>query len=166
MRKYVLLLLIVLAVSANAWAGYTSLSLTVKAINDSASGTLRFTGPSDAKICIDPIKPPCDKCFSVKIFVDCDDCSCRATRSFCVPINFGSKLCPGKYTVSVEIYCRCHKCCKDGCPKRIATLTSSFTISSKGSSTSSSSSSSFSSSSSSSSSSSIWFSLIQYSSWF
>jgi hypothetical protein len=143
MKKYALLSLVVITVSTNAWAGYLGLNLTVRTNNDTACGTLRFTGPADAKICIDPIQGPRDKKFSVKIFVDCKDCSCKGTNSFVVPINLGNKLCPGTYTVCVEVYCRCGKCFKNGCPKRIAMLTSSFTVGGKGSSISSGSSSSF-----------------------
>ena len=144
MKKYALLLLMVLVLSTTAWAGFTSLSLTIQASNKTATGTFHFVGPEDARICIDPIDGPRDRCFSVKIYVDCDNCGCGGTKSFTTPITFPSKLCPGsRYTACVEVYCRGHKCCQTGGSRRIAKLTSSFSISGKGSSSSSSSSRSF-----------------------
>jgi hypothetical protein len=132
MKKCTLLALtVLLAVSTNAWAGFLSFNLSVSTTQDSASGTFRFTGPKDARICVDPIQAPRDKCFTVKIFADCKDCGCPGTKSFSMPICFGRKLCPGTYKVNIEVYCRCSKCCHNGCPKLVTKLTSSFTISGK-----------------------------------
>lgn len=150
MRKYAMLLL-VLVMSATAW-GSLSVNASIRTSKSGASVTVFGTAP--AGFCVQKQWCREGNKFTLNVKVNGKDCSAAGSATIGPFTESLSNLSPGTYTVCVNVYCICGKCCKRGTGSRLVTRSSStFTVGACGGSSSSSSSSATSSSSQSSSSS-------------
>lgn len=124
MKKYALLLLIVLGVSTTAWGGF-------------ACVTVPATTPCDQEVCMNfqaclpydcTDTPAVDYCVRgnmviVDIVYQCADCTCGGRTA--VNEDLCLDLCPGVYSVLVRISVDCADACWDFGP-RVSALGSAF----------------------------------------
>ena len=127
MKKYGLLLLMVLASSTTAWGAFACVEAPKYAcpcedvyINVSACLPFECEPCYDTKVCVR------GNMVIVDMYFYCEDCKCGGATCIDECVNIG-EFCPGMYSVIVRIHC---KCLDPGCYRmkraRICALGSTF----------------------------------------
>ena len=127
MKKYGLLMVIVLAMSTAAWAGPFACVMVPRCVPACEEVKIHV------KACLpfDCDDEPCIRVCRrggfvlVDILYDCDDCCCGGATCVDGCVDIG-EFCPGRYIVIVRIYCQCGgPCCY--MPRVCAMGSASFT---------------------------------------